>query len=243
MTTLSTAVIAPAARAPTSRTAGARLGVVVIGQAPRPEIEAELRLVLGDAPAIELVGALDGMSRAEIDRLTPDGSDDTLFTKLPSGAGVVISKRAVARGAQARLDELAERGVDVALMCCTGTFKGLTARGAVVFPSAVLTSLAAALLPQGRLGVLTPLPEQAEQVRHKWVERPWQVIVEPLLPIHAPDELADAAARIATERPDLVIMDCMSYTSAMKATVRRITGVPTLLGLSCAARAIQELLQ
>ena len=220
----------------------AKLGVVVIGQAPRPEIEHELRLVLGDGPVIELVGALDGMSRAEIDRLTPRGSDDTLFTKLPSGDGVVISKQAVARGAQARLDRFAEAGTDVTLMCCTGAFKGLELRGPVVFPSAVLTGLAAALLARGRLGVFTPLPEQADQVRHKWVDRPWEVVVEPLLPIHTPADLETAAARMAARRPDLVIMDCMSYTSAMKRTVRAITGARVLLGLSCAARAVQELL-
>src|SRR5262249_6726813 len=127
-------------RGPATTTARATLGVVVIGQAPRPEIETELRLVLGDALPIDLVGALDGLSRAEIDRLTPVGSDDTLFTKLPNGDGVVISKAAVARHAQDRLDGFAARGVDVTLMCCTGAFPGLTPRGPVVFPSAVLTS-------------------------------------------------------------------------------------------------------
>jgi protein AroM len=220
----------------------AKLGVVVIGQAPRPEIEAELRLVLGDGPAIELVGALDGMSRVDIGRLAPSGSDDTLFTKLPSGEGVVISKAEVAKRAQAKLDRFADQGTDVTLMCCTGAFKGLVPRGPMVFPSAVLTSLTAALLPQGRLGVLTPLPEQADQVRHKWVDRPWEIAVEPLLPIHGPAELEDAARRLAAHRPDLVIMDCMSYTTAMKHTVRTITGARALLGLSCAARAVQELL-
>jgi protein AroM len=219
-----------------------RVGVVVIGQSPRPDIEAELRLVLGPTPAIELVGALDGLSRAEIDRLTPDGSDDTLFTKLPSGDGVVISKQAVARGAQAALDRFAAQGIDVTLMCCTGAFKGLAARGPVVFPSAVLTSLAAALLPHGRLGVFTPLPAQTEQTRRKWADRPWQVEIEPLLPIHRPAELTAAAERMAARRPDLVIMDCMSYTTEMKRSVRAITGARALLGLSCAARAVQELL-
>jgi protein AroM len=230
--------------APHRRDAAARatLGVVVIGQAPRPEIEAELRLVLGEALPIALVGALDGLSRAEIDRLTPRDPDDTLFTKLPNGDGVVISKAAVARHAQAQLDRFADAGTDVTLMCCTGAFAGLTARGPVVFPSAVLTGLAAALLPRGRLGIFTPLPEQAEQVRRKWVDQPWQVVVEPLLPIHTPREIAAAAERLAAQRPDLVILDCMSYTTAMKHTVRAITGARTLLGLSCAARAVQELL-
>jgi protein AroM len=218
------------------------LGVVVIGQAPRPDVEAELRLVLGAALRIELVGALDGLGRDAIDRLVPDGSDDTLFTKLPSGDGVVISKAAVTRGVQASLDRFADRGIDVTLICCTGAFKGLVPRGPIVFPSAVLTSLAGALLPQGRLGVFTPLPEQIEQTRRKWVDRPWQVEIEPLLPIHQPGDLDAAARRMAARRPDLVIMDCMSYTTEMKRAVRAITGARALLGLSCAARAVQELL-
>jgi protein AroM len=219
-----------------------RLGVVVIGQSPRPDVEAELRLVLGSAQEIELVGALDRLSRAEIDRLTPDGSDDTLFTKLPSGEGVVISKQAVTRGAQAALDRFAAQGTDITLMCCTGAFTGLVSRGPVVFPSAVLTSLAGALLPHGRLGIFTPLPAQTEQTRRKWAERSRQVEIEPLLPIHRPAELTAAAERMAARRPDLVIMDCMSYTTEMKRAVRAITGARVLLGLSCAARAVQELL-
>jgi protein AroM len=220
----------------------ARLGVVVIGQSPRPDVEAELRLVLGPALAIELVGALDGLSRAEIDRLTPDGSDDTLFTKLPSGDGVVISKQAVTRGAQAALDRFAGQGVDVTLMCCTGAFKGLSSRGPVVFPSAVLTSLAGALLPRGRLGIFTPLPAQTEQTRRKWADPARQVEIEPLLPIHTPAELTAAAERMAARRPDLVIMDCMSYTTEMKRAVRAITGARARGGAYCAARAVQELL-
>jgi len=220
----------------------ARLGVVVIGQSPRPDIEAELRLVLGDGPAIELVGALDGLSRAEIDCLPPDGSDDTLFTKLPSGDGVVISKAAVTVRAQGCIDRFAVQGTDITLMCCTGAFKGLVPRGHIVFPSAVLASFAEALLPAGRLGIFTPLPAQQEQTERKWGDRQWSVSVEPLLPIHGPDDLVAAAERMAAHRPDLVIMDCMSYTTAMKQTAREITGARTLLGLSCAARAVQELL-
>ena len=67
------------------------LGVVVIGQAPRLDIEAELREVLGERTPVRVVGALDGLSRAEIDHLRPGGPHDALFTNLPDGTGVVIS--------------------------------------------------------------------------------------------------------------------------------------------------------
>ena len=53
-----------------------RIGVVVVGQSPRPSMQAEISAVLSPGIAIELRGALDGMSRAEIDAIPPvDGAD------------------------------------------------------------------------------------------------------------------------------------------------------------------------
>ncbi|HWL20371.1 MAG TPA: AroM family protein, partial [Bradyrhizobium sp.] len=40
------------------------MGVVVIGQSPRPSVAAEIAAVLSPGIIIELRGALDGMSRA-----------------------------------------------------------------------------------------------------------------------------------------------------------------------------------
>ena len=48
-----------------------RMGVVVIGQSPRPAMRAEIAAVLSPGWSIELRGALDGMSRAEIDAIPP----------------------------------------------------------------------------------------------------------------------------------------------------------------------------
>ena len=73
----------------------ARMGVVVIGQSPRPSIAAEISALLSPGVAIELRGALDGMSRAEIDAIPPRDGTDALFTLLPNGDAVKISKKAV----------------------------------------------------------------------------------------------------------------------------------------------------
>jgi protein AroM len=222
--------------------AGRTLGVVVIGQAPRPEIEGELRRVLGREQPIRLVGALDGLSRAEIDRLRPRGPHDALFTTLPDGAGVVISKAEVTKRAQAALDRLAEAGVAVTLMNCTGLFDGLAARGILVFPSAVLAGVVHGLLPRGRLGVFMPIVEQEAAMRDKWRHGDWEVetiAVEP----GADSAAVDAAAReMARRRPDLIVLDCMGYGQAMKDRVRVLTGHPCVLAISAVARAIQELL-
>lgn len=219
-----------------------RLGVIVIGQSPRKDCEALLQGMLGDLVQVDLRGALDGMSRAEIEALKPADGADTLFTRLPDGAAVVISKQAVTKGAQAQLDRFAAEGTDVTLMFCTGAFPGLSARGPVVFPSAILAGLAHGLLPQGRIGLMVPLPEQAKHLAKKWERPEVDVVVEALVP-GSDDAAVDAAAtRLREHRPDLIVMDCMSYSQATKERVRRIVKARAVLAVTATARTIQELL-
>ena len=134
----------------------AALPVFVIGQAPRPDLEAEIAAAAPGLP-ITLRGALDGLSRAEITAIAPQDGADTLFTMLPSGEGVAISKAAVTLRMRAMLAETQ----GAVLLACTGSFKGLPERPDLVQPSAVLNGMAEALLPRGRLGLFVPLPEQA----------------------------------------------------------------------------------
>jgi protein AroM len=218
------------------------LGVILIGQSPRPDIVTQLRAVLGPELGIEVRGALDGVPKAEIDTFTPKGSDDTLFTRLPGGEEVIISKKEVTKRVQTHIDHFADRGIDITLMFCTGAFKGLTPRGHMIFPSAILTGVVEALLPKGRLGIFTPLPTQIEQAKSKWIQGQWEVLVEPLLPVESTLDLAPPAKRMATHKPDLIVMDCMGYTPLMKKRIYEITGIPSILAVSAAARMVQELM-
>lgn len=112
----------------------------------------------------------------------------------------------------------------------------------VVFPSRILAGLAAALLPMGRLGLLVPAPEQIAKLSKKWQRPGIEIAAEALLP-SAPAEEAEAAARrLAAHRPDLIAMDCMSYTPETRAALRRVVATPTLLAVSATARVLQELL-
>ncbi|OYX77599.1 MAG: AroM protein, partial [Bradyrhizobium sp. 35-63-5] len=133
------------------------MGVVVIGQSPRPSIAAEIASVLAPGMEIDLRGALDGMTRAEIDAIPPRDGSDALFTLLPNGDGVRLSKHVVEERAAAQIRRFAEEGVGVTLLACTGKFPNIETDGLVILPSAVLHNLVEAVLPKGRLGVFSPL--------------------------------------------------------------------------------------
>jgi protein AroM len=218
-----------------------RMGVVVIGQSPRPSMEAEIATVLASGTSIELRGALDGMSRAEIDAIPPVDGADALFTLLPNGDNVRISKKAVEGRANAQLARFRQEGIDVAMLACTGKFPNLAPEGLVILPSAVLHRLVEAVLPKGRLGVFSPLPEQTALIAKKWQREGIEVVGVTLQP-GSDDAAVDAAARaMASSQPDLVVLDCMSYTSANKARVRQIYAGPVILSIAAAARVVEEL--
>jgi protein AroM len=219
-----------------------RMGVVVIGQSPRPSMAAEIAAVLSPGTTLELRGALDGMSRAEIDAIPPIDGADALFTMLPSGDNVRISKKAVEGRANAQLARFKAEGIDVAMLACTGKFPNLTPEGLVILPSAVLHRMVEAVLPKGRLGVFSPLVEQTELIAKKWQREGVEVVGVTLTP-GSDDDAVDDAARAMTEKaPDLVVLDCMSYSSANKARIRKIYGGPVILSIAAAARVVEELI-
>lgn len=218
------------------------LGIITIGQAPRDDIAALFAEYAPAGTKVILRGALDGLSDAEVDALKPESGADTLYTKLRGGRDVKISKKAVIARSPDAFTRLRDDGCDVLVYACTGEFPPMDGDENVLFPSRVLNGLATALLPQGRLGLLIPLAEQAAKLSAKWARPGLEVVAEALAPSADQAEAESTAARLAARKPDLVAMDCMSYTPATKEWVKPALGVPALLAITATGRVLREML-
>jgi protein AroM len=218
------------------------LGIAVIGQAPRSDIASLFGAALPAGARTILRGCLDGLSDAEVDALPPRDGADTLYTRLRGERDVKISKAAVITRAPDVLALLRSDGCEAIVFACTGEFPSILGDAGVVFPSRVLSALAEALLPAGRLGLLVPATEQIEKLAAKWRRPGVEVVAEALLPSAGPQQAVEAARRLLHLSPDLVAMDCMSYTPATKALVKRELGVPIVLAVTATAHVLQELL-
>jgi protein AroM len=192
---------------------------------------------------IVLRGCLDGLSEGEIAARPPIDGDDTLYTRLPNGRDVKLSKRHVIEHAPAAFALLRRDGADAILFNCTGEFPPIPGDTGVVFPSRVLNGMAEGLLARGRLGLLVPLAEQIPTLAQKWSRPGLEVVAEAVMPSADAVEMRSAARRLAARRPDLVALDCMSFTPAAKEIVRAATGVPAILGITAAARVLCELME
>ena len=218
------------------------LGIITIGQAPRDDIASLFAAHAPTGTKVVLRGALDGLSDAEVDTLKPESGADTLYTRLRGSRDVKISKKAVIARSPQTLAKLRDDGCDVLVYACTGDFPPLAGDEGVVFPSRVLNGLATGLLPRGRLGILIPLAEQAGKLTSKWARPGLEIVYEALAPSAGAAEARDAARRLAAHKPDLVAMDCMSYTPATKAIVHGWIKAPILLALTATSRVLRELL-
>ena len=109
-------------------------------------------------------------------------------------------------------------------------------------PSAVLNGMAEALLPRGRLGLFVPLPEQAAALGASRAREGLSICVLALRPHADAATRAAAMAQMAAEKPDLVLLDCISYTREDKAAAMAAMPCPVLLSVAVAARAAASLL-
>lgn len=219
------------------------LGIAVIGQAPRDDIAALFAAQAPTGTKVILRGCLDGMSDEEVAAIAPKDGGDTLYTRLPGNRDVKISKKAVVERAPTTLAKLRDDGADALVFNCTGAFPSMPGDAGVLFPSRVLAGLSTGLLPSGRLGLLVPLAEQMTKLTEKWQRPGIEVVAESVAPSASDAEVEAAASRLKALAPDLIAMDCMSYTPATKDIVKRVAGVPTLLGVTATARVLRELLE
>lgn len=220
-----------------------KLGIATIGQAPRDDIAALFAAHVPAGTEVVLRGCLDGLSDAEIAARPPENGADTLYTRLRGDRDVKISKKHVIERAPGTIAKLRADGCDAIVFACTGDFPPMPGDAGVLFPSRVLNGLASSLLPEGRLGILLPLPEQAEKLMSKWKRPGLEIVAEALTPSAGAAEAAEAARRLKAKAPDVVAMDCMSYTPATKEAVKPELGVPTLLAITATARVLREMLE
>lgn len=216
------------------------IGLLVIGQAPRPALLAEFRHVLGESVTLDMRGALDHLDEAGLAAAAPHDDADTLYTTLPDGRSVLISKAAVTQGMAARLHELGKMGATAAFVCCTGKFPSLAAPG-VHFASDLLAGAVQGCLPQGRLGVFIPTPSQEVAARARWGGRGYETGIVSLQPDAGEADIRAAAQLMAKAKPELVVHDCISYTSASRRLAASIHGAPALLAATVTARFAAEL--
>ena len=215
-----------------------RAAFVTIGQAPRIDLVPEMVERIGDGMEIVEFGALDGLSRLEIDAMAPGETGHRLVTRLADGSEVVVAKERVRARLQALFAELDRREFFLIVLLCTGHFGGFASKTLFVEAQAVVDGGTAALGEgAAKIGVMVPLERQVAEIHYR--PRAGQEMLASHASPYTPGRLGQAAGELADA--DLIVMHCMGYDEAMRATVAEVSGRPVLLARRMVAAAVQQL--
>ena len=220
------------------------IGAITVGQSPRVDVTPEMMAVMDPDTVILEAGALDGLSRETIATFTPGEGDTILVSRLTDGSHVKFGKSHILPRLQACIEALEAQGAAVIVFICTGDFPAnFTCKVPLIFPSELQHAVAPALCHRGRVGVLTPDPDQVGQSYDKWGGIVPFVAVEPANPYHGDlEEVALAAKRVAERDVDVIVLDCIGFTEAMRRAASDATGLPVILPRTLVGRVMAEML-
>jgi protein AroM len=217
-----------------------RLGILVLGQTPRPDIE---QLFSAYLPGTELIvqGALDGLSTEAIDDLARQKGDYPLLVILTDGTTREVSMGLLAP----RLSVVARRfetlGVSTAVLFCAGDFADLNSRLPIIYPGRIVPALVGAVSRARRIGIITPNPGQVGPARRHWEAKNFSVAVAVASP-KDPDGLEKAAADLRDPGLELVVLDCMGFAPPAARRLKELTRRPVVCSQSLVARAAAEII-
>ena len=217
-----------------------KIGTITVGQTPRTDLIPEIAPILGASIEIIQMGGLDGLTREEIQAMTPAPGDHVLVSRLKDGSSVSFGESHILPRLEACVDQLNKDQVSLILFLCTGEFPDtFQADVPLIFPSKILTSIVSAVHPR-HLTVMTPAKEQLPQMHSKWAGCADSVCGLAVSPSDGA-EAVEAAARSIPKDTDLIVLDCIGYTVEMKERVQALTGKSVLLPRTLAARVVKEL--
>lgn len=231
-----------------------KLGVVTIGQSPRPDILTDM--IPYWRPSIQILetGALDGWEMEKISSLDRQPGDRLLATRLRNGTTVVLPEKHIHTELRRCVKQLEDADSDFVLFLCTGKMPDkLQSRVPMLFPQKILQGFVRAVFPQKRILILTPESEQMAHLHTEWNQYGLDAAVLPLSPfspVTDPDargegshSWSDVLSCITADPASVVVMDCMSYSNEMKLKIARETGKMVILARTLVGRVAGELFE
>lgn len=222
-----------------------RLGMITIGQAPRQDVAPIVEKYLENRAELVQAGALDGMSKMQIEaELAPMPGDYVLTSKLVNGDSVTLSREKIKPLIQQKITQMEAKGITTILLLCTGVFPGLQAVSSVLIePDHIIPPSVKALLGGRKLGVVSPLPEQMDNLKQKFIPigvHPAAAAANPYKP--GIEQFIEAAKSLKEQKADVLIMDCMGYTEKMREIVAEASGLPVILSNALMAKLVAEII-
>ncbi len=220
----------------------AKLGFLILGKTPRPDIEKTYRQYL---PDIEFyyAGALDGLTNDEIDTLVSAPKTYPLLALLNDGSSCEIDMYALLPRLEMQAEKLKESGVEVLVLMCAGQFPDLNIDLPVIYPQRVVQAIASGISATKNIRIISPNESQLPVALQNWQQAGFSVQGKSASPLN-PEALTHAVTELENqaEPADCLILDCMGFNPKSVELAKKSTSIPVLCPQRLVAKVVAELL-
>jgi len=213
------------------------IGLVTLGQTPRPDHVNNFRQYVGEAD-IRIIGALDGLSGDEIDMLSQPG-EYPLLVKLSDNTTVTIPLKKLVPFIEKKANELARDGAHFIIILCAGAFPDITCPVPVLIPGKILPAVLGTISSTRRIGIVSPVEGQVSAAQSKWEQDGFTVKVTWASPYNE-NEVNKAAEEMNDPGLEFVLLDCMGHNEGHRKEFAQLCGRPVLLTQTLIARIAGE---
>jgi len=213
---------------------------LTIGQSPREDVLSEIFPRLSSTCTIVQAGALDGLSRKEIDRLKPEEGHLPLISRLRNGQAVIVSREKILPLLQAQINKLEQEEVEIIALLCTEDFADLHSKKRLLLPFNLLKEEILKLSPSG-LVVFIPLKEQRKMAEAKWRIPRIELLIEILNPYQDVSNFTLLISKLDRKENFLLVFDCLGYSISLAQSISKRLALPYLLPRMILAQEINSL--
>lgn len=212
---------------------------VSVGQTPRADLIDEMLANL-DMPidAIEL-GALDGLSRSEIDAFRLREGESSIVTRLADNSEIVVSKQRIGERMAQLVAGFKPHQFDLVVILSTGLFREFQSTCPTVNAQRALESAVISLAAQDTsVGLIQPLEQQIEELDIPALQ-PYRITAS-----HAADGDRQSLARALFDLAEceMIVLNSVSYSETDREMAAKVTGKPVILARRIISSAIRLLL-
>jgi len=221
-----------------------KIGIVTIGQSPRPDVVKEMAPFFGKNVSVLERGALDGLTLEQVKEFSPGRGMTPLCTRMKNGTEVIIAKEKILPRIEQSINELNENKVSLILLLCVGSFPPFESLCLIIQPQRIVNRCVESLISEKHhLGIMIPIPEQEDWARENFAHVTPRITVTDASPYGDRRRVSRASKVLKEAKCDLIVMYCMGFTRELTKEVRSVIGKPVILSSSIVARTIGELLE
>lgn len=221
-----------------------KIGVITIGQSPRPDVIGEMSPFFGKNVAVLERGVLDGLNLEQVRKLSPDNGLVPYCTRMSDGTEVLIAKEKILPLIKSQISDLNKENVSVILLLCVGSFPQFESECLVVYPQRIVNRCVEGLIDETHhLGIMIPVPGQKDWAINNFSHVTPLITVTDASPYGDPARISRAGQVLRDAGCDLIVMYCMGFTLELTKEIRALVGKPVILSSSIVARTIGEILE